>query len=429
VANRRLARALFACVLMLPMACVPAAAQDRKAARTATAAKAAAKPATRTQAARNQVAAQQKLSATRAQIKALSEEQRRLEAERSAASAELRRIDEGVADAQRSLQGTRAAIAAQEQALLDLQARRAELEADLSKQRAELAALVRSAYALGQRGELQALLEQDRISDLARVLAYHRYFERARAERIGRANTELAELARVGEEIERRKAALLAAQARQRGEATRLSGQKDERRRVVASLDARYRDRSARLGALGRDEKNTVALLAKLQKLMAQLPKAAPPKPVVGPRRADGRPARLPVPPVRNAAIPMGPMNLPLVGSVLAGFRGTMPDGHQSQGLLIAGSAGTPVHAVRDGRVAYADWLKGYGLLLILDHGGGWMSLYAFNDSLLKNTGEEVRAGEAISTVGSSGGQGRPALYFELRRNGQPADPATWLRK
>jgi septal ring factor EnvC (AmiA/AmiB activator) len=122
-------------------------------------------------------------------------------------------------------------------------------------------------------------------------------------------------------------------------------------------------------------------------------------------------------------------MNLPLAGSILAGFRGTMPDGHQSQGLLIAGSAGTPVHAVRDGRVAYADWLKGYGLLLILDHGGGWMSLYAFNDSLLKNTGEEVRAGEAISTVGSSGGQGRAALYFELRRNGQPADPATWLRK
>ena len=89
----------------------------------------------------------------------------------------------------------------------------------------------------------------------------------------------------------------------------------------------------------------------------------------------------------------------------------------------------TPENAVRDGRVAYADWLKGYGLLLILDHGGGWMSLYAFNDSLLKNTGEDVRAGETISTVGSSGGQGRPALYFELRRNGQPADPATWLRK
>ena len=83
----------------------------------------------------------------------------------------------------------------------------------------------------------------------------------------------------------------------------------------------------------------------------------------------------------------------------------------------------------RAGRVAYADWLKGYGLLLILDHGGGWMTLYAFNDALLKNTGDSVRAGEAISTVGSSGGQGRSALYFELRRNGQPQDPRSWLGK
>jgi septal ring factor EnvC (AmiA/AmiB activator) len=125
----------------------------------------------------------------------------------------------------------------------------------------------------------------------------------------------------------------------------------------------------------------------------------------------------------------MGPMNLPLAGSILAGFHGTMPDGHQSQGLLIAGSAGAPVHAVRDGRVAYADWLKGYGLLLILDHGGGWMSLYAFNDSLLKNAGDEVHAGEAIATVAVRAGRGGRRCNFELRKDGQPADPATWLHR
>jgi septal ring factor EnvC (AmiA/AmiB activator) len=132
---------------------------------------------------------------------------------------------------------------------------------------------------------------------------------------------------------------------------------------------------------------------------------------------------------VADAAIPLGPLNLPLAGSVLAGFGGTMPDGHKSQGLLIAGNAGAEVHAVTAGRVAYADWLKGYGLLMILDHGNGWMTLYAFNDALLKSAGDAVRAGEAISTVGSSGGQGRAALYFELRRNGQPQDPRSWLRK
>ena len=389
---------------------------------------------TRTQAARNQAAAQKQLEATRARIKALSVEQKQLEGERDAAAGELRRIDEVVARAQRELHDTDAAIAAQEQALAGLQARRAVLEASLTKQRAELAALLRSAYAMGGQRELQLLLEQDRIGELARMLAYHRYFERARKQRIGQLDAELAELAAVAAQIEQRKAELLGAASRQRGESERLAAQKRERSRVVAGLDARYRDRSARLGALGRDEKNTVSLLARLQKLMATLPPPAPPKPAVG---AGARKGKGGVVPPRAAAASASAsalssaagMRLPLRGTVLAGYRGTMPDGHQSQGLLIAGAAGEQVQAVRAGRVAYADWLKGYGLLLILDHGGGWMSLYAFNDSLLKNTGEEVRAGEAISTVGSSGGQGRPALYFELRRNGQPADPAAWLRK
>jgi septal ring factor EnvC (AmiA/AmiB activator) len=200
-----------------------------------------------------------------------------------------------------------------------------------------------------------------------------------------------------------------------------LNAQRRERSKLVSTLDNSYRDRNARLKALGRDEKNTVALLERLRKLMAQLP-----KPATKPAKPGSRPS----PPAKaDAAIPLGPLNLPLVGTVLAGYGGTMPDGHRSQGLLIAGAAGAEVHAVSGGRVAYADWLKGYGLLIILDHGGGWMTLYAFNDALLKKTGDTVSAGEAISTVGSSGGQGRSAVYFELRRNGQPQDPRSWLKK
>jgi septal ring factor EnvC (AmiA/AmiB activator) len=386
-----------------------------------------AKP-TRAQAAKNQVAAQKELAGTRAQIKALSAEQKKLEGQRDAAAGELREIDEVVARAQRDLHDTQNAIAAQENALLALQARRTELEASLVKQRAELATLVRSAYALGQQKELQVLLEQNRIGDLARALAYHRYFEKARTERIGQVNAELQELAEVATQIEARKQELVAAQDRQRGESQRLAAQKRERSQVVASLDARYKDRSTRLGALGRDEKNTVALLAKLRKLMASLPPPAPPKPRPSASTPPKAGAARPSTPV-NAAAALGTTNLPLQGSLLAGYRGTMPDGHQSQGLLIAGNAGAQVHAVRAGRVAYADWLKGYGLLVIVDHGGGWMTLYAFNDALLKNAGDEVQSGEAIATVGSSGGQGRPALYFELRKDGQPADPSTWLRR
>jgi murein hydrolase activator len=126
--------------------------------------------------------------------------------------------------------------------------------------------------------------------------------------------------------------------------------------------------------------------------------------------------------------VTMGPMRLPVHGSLLAGFGGDMPDGHRSDGLLIAGNVGAEVHAVAAGRVAYADWFKGYGLLLIVDHGNGWMSLYGFNDSLLKNVGDAVKTDDAVATLGRSGGQARPALYFELRQNGQPKDPRVWLK-
>ena len=373
------------------------------------------------QRAQKAAAAQAQLNQTRAQIKTLAEEQRRLESERDAAAQALRDADGKVSGSQRSLQRTEQQILAQQQALENLQQEKLALEASLSGQRAELAALVRSAYAIGKHEQLKLLLEQDRISDLARVLTYHRYFQRARQQRIGNLNAQLQALAVVGEQIETRRKQLLTAREQQTAGMVALAAQRRARGQLVASLDSRYRDRNARLSALGRDEKSTVVLLERLRKLMARLPRRVEPTP----RRPGSRPA----PAIADAAIPLGPLNLPLAGTVLAGFGGVMPDGHRSQGLLIAGNAGAQVHAVTAGRVAYADWLKGYGLLMILDHGNGWMTLYAFNDTLLKNAGDSVSAGEAISTVGSSGGQGRAALYFELRRNGQAQDPRAWLRK
>ena len=369
---------------------------------------------------RNAAAAQKQLQQTRQRIKALAEEQKKIEAERNAAARELREADGLVAQRQQTLAETETELQALQARLEALQARQAALESGLSRQRAELAALVRSAHALGRNGQLKLLLEQDRMSDLARVLAYHRYFERDRSARITGLTQELQALAAVGEQVRARQSELEQARSRQQAELAELAASKQARSRLVARLDSRYRDRGARLAALGRDEKNTQALLERLRKLMAQAP-----KPVAKP---GGKPRKGAAPRAADPKLPIGPLRLPLAGTVLAGFGGTMPDGHRSQGLLLAGSAGSQVQAVRAGRVAYADWLKGYGLLMILDHGSGWMSLYAFNDALLRNVGDSVQAGEAISTVGSSGGQGRPALYFELRRNGQPQDPKAWLQ-
>jgi septal ring factor EnvC (AmiA/AmiB activator) len=359
-------------------------------------------------------AAQKQLEAVRAQIKSLSDQQRALDDQRGVATRSLREADGKVATAQRDLHGTEATIATLQSQLEQLQRQQSELAAGLSKQRAELATLLRSAYALGNHEQLQ-LLEQDRMSDLARVLAYHRYFEQDRQQRIVGLSAQLQSLAQVSEQVKTRQQELLAARAKQQSELDALAAQRATRGKFVASLDASYRDQNARLNELGRDEKNTERLLARLRAAMAQIARTpAVPKA----QRTPG-----------DANIPVGPLKLPLTGQVLAGFGGVMPDGHRSNGLLIAGAAGSEVRAVAAGRVAYADWLKGYGLLLIIDHGGGWMSLYAFNDSLLKNVGDQVSAGQAIASVGSSGGQGRPALYFELRHDGQPADPRSWLKR
>jgi len=359
-------------------------------------------------------AAQKQLEAVRAQIKSLSDEQHALDDKRGAATRSLREADAKVAAAQNELHGTETTIATLQTQLEQLQQQQSELAAGLSRQRAELATLLRSAYALGNHAQLQLLLEQDRMSDLARVLAYHGYFERDRQQRIAGLSAQLQSLAQVSEQVKAHQQELIAARAEQQQQLDALAAQRSARGKFVATLDTSYRDQNARLEALGRDEKNTEQLLARLRAAMAQIARTpAVPKT----QRKPG-----------DANIPIGPLKLPLIGQVLAGFGGVMPDGHRSNGLLIAGAAGSEVRAVAAGRVAYADWLKGYGLLLIIDHGGGWMSLYAFNDSLLRNVGDQVKVGQAIASVGSSGGQGRPALYFELRHDGQPADPRSWLK-
>ncbi|MBW8367877.1 MAG: peptidoglycan DD-metalloendopeptidase family protein [Arenimonas sp.] len=358
--------------------------------------------------AKKEAAAQKQLDALRTQIKAIATEQRALEGERGDATRGLREADAKVSDAVRSLRQTEAGIATQEIELQQLEKQKAALEVGLSEQREALATLVRSAYALGRHEQLKLLLAQDRMSDLARVLAYHRYFQNDRQQRISGLLAELQQLAQVAQQIIDQHQVLEAARLQQQAELTALETQRSDRAGVLVALEKRFKDRLTRLAALGRDEKSVVQLLEKLRDAVADIP-----------RQVDDN---------RPFASRRGQLGRPLAGRALAAFGGRLPDGRSSDGLLIGGTAGAEVRAVAPGRVAYSDWLKGYGLLTIIDHGDGWMSLYAFNDALLKDVGDWVRAGEPLATVGSSGGQGRPALYFELRRNGQPQDPKPWLR-
>ena len=386
--------------------------------------------------------AERKLESVRKELKSVASERREIESQRGAATRELRRADEQVARTGRALAAVEAELAASEAELAKLQQQRSELEDTLGGRREELARLLRAAYAQGDAAPLKLLLAQDRVADANRLLAYHRYVQRDRAARIAELTGALAELDAVQARIDTRRAELEAARVRQQQQLAQLEKDRKARREVVARLDRSFEDRRSREKALGRDAKGLEQLLEKLRaaaaRAEAQRRAAAAAKAEREAREAREAaaaggtvtPSPKPAPVVaKRATLQVGGLGWPLSGSLLAGYGGKLPDGGKSDGLLIGAAAGTPVTAVADGTVVYSEWMSGFGLILIIDHGNGYMSLYAHNDALLRDAGDAVKRGDRVATVGSSGGHGRPALYFELRRNGEPVDPGSWLRR
>ncbi len=390
--------------------------------------------------AQSQRDAEKKLESVRGELKSIAAERRKLEGARGDASRVLREADEKVGKSSRALGETEASLQRDQAALVQLQQQRDAAQARLSGQRQQLAALVRSAYRQGGDGPLKALLAQDQVGDARRVLAYHGYLQRERARKMAELTAELQQIEQIEREIAQRRAQLDATRTRQKQQVASLQQDRKEQASLVAELDQQYQDKAAREKALGRDAKSLERLLANLRAAAARAEAArraeekrqrAAAEREARAAAAAGKPVRKPPPPkVASApALKVGGLGWPASGNLLAGFGGRMPDGRSSSGVLIGAPVGTPVAAVADGTVVFAEWMTGYGLILIVDHGNGYMSLYAHNDTLLRNVGDTVKRGDAVARIGSSGGQGTPALYFELRRNGAPVDPSAWLQR
>lgn len=384
---------------------------------------------------------ERKLQTAKKELKAVASERREVETRRGVATRELRQADERVAATSRSLAETAQALAATEARLEALQQQRAGMQENLAGRRDELAHLLRAAYAQGDAAPLKVLLAQDKVADANRLLAYHRYLQADRASRIKTLGDELAGLDEVESEILERRVQLDAAREKQAQQVAELEKERRSRTALVAKLDETYKDRQSREQALGRDVQGLEQVLKKLRAAAARAAaerRAAAAKAEREARLAreqaqrSGKPAPVTAPtrPTTPSAGPaVGGANWPLSGSLIAGYGAKLPDGRASQGLLIGASAGAPVKAVADGKVVYAEWMSGFGLILIIDHGNGYMSLYGHNDSVLHDAGDAVRRGDPVATVGTSGGAGRPALYFELRRNGDPVNPDVWLKR
>jgi len=325
--------------------------------------------------------------------------------------AELERRERQIGDLALASRRLTAAIAEQEERVGELATRLAGARGAIRRERAALASLLRSAYAGGRGEGVRLLLDLEDLSRLSRVMSYYDYLNRFRMERIERS---LA-AARSLEE--------LANQAR--AEKARLQGLAQEQDRNRARLTAAQDERSALLQALERtiaSETEQVSDLQgevrRLRHLLEQLARQA---------------LALPEDEVRQESLGQlrGRLSWPVAGAtLLSPFGSPKDEGAQHwDGVLLQVEEGAEVRAVHHGRVAYADWLRGFGLLLIIEHGDEYMTLYGHNQALLVEPGDWVAPGEPIALSGKSGGRSLPGLYFAIRHRGRPLDPGQWCRQ
>jgi septal ring factor EnvC (AmiA/AmiB activator) len=348
------------------------------------------------------------LQAVRKEIKALEARVARETASRNDGAKELRAAELEIAAAIRKLTEIRGKVRAQQAERRTLSEESARADRRLATERAALAEQVRSSYMTGREELFKLLLSQESPATLGRMLVYFDYYNRARTARIDAVGAELAKLAAIDAQTSRVEQELEALAAAQATEVAALEKSRDERRAAVAKIDAEIRDANAAAAKLRGEERRLADLVMRLGELSAGFP-------------VD---TDEPFPKVK------GKLAWPVEGRLAGDYgqpRGAGPV--RWTGVLLETAAGTPVRAVYHGRVAFADWLQGLGLLVIVDHGGGYMSLYGHNEALLKESGDWVAPGEAIAQVGDTGGQARPGVYFEIRYNGEPVNPHAWIAR
>ena len=373
--------------------------------------------------------AERQLQKARGELKSVAAERRKLEGQRGDASRKLRQADEQVGGVQRALRHAETTLQRDSTTLAGLQVQREQSRADLDAKRQELARLLRAAQVAGGDAPLKAMLAQDRVAEAERALTYQGYLQRGRVQRIRALTAELQRIDALEREITDRQAALDRDRKQQQARLGELEQARKQRAGLLAGIDEKYKDRAGRERALGRDVKGLQNLLAQLRAAAARAAREAKAEAARRAAAGNGRTAPPPKAVASAPALRVGGLGWPVTGNLLAAYGGRLPDGRRSDGVLVAAAAGTTVKAVADGQVVFADWMTGYGMILIIDHGNGYMSLYAHNDGLLRDAGDNVKRGDAVASVGTSGGQEQPALYFELRRNGEPVDPRGWLQR
>jgi len=336
----------------------------------------------------------QELGNLRGEHDAMQEALARTEQDIGSVMAELRRLESRAGEAQENIR--------------KLQEERSSRQQDLDKQRVALARELQVAYMTGKQERVKLLLNQEDPAAVSRMLAYHGYFSRARATRMQDFRAILERLGLLEEQLIAERAEAEQLHLQQQEKSARLAVDQEKRRGILAGLQQQLRDKQTELSTLEQDEQRLQQLVSSLQRALAEIPD-------------DGGG-------IQALQQLKGKLRWPVAGRITRGYGARQASGNlPSRGVHIATPSGADVHAIASGRIVFADWLRGFGLLLIIDHGAGYMSLYGQNSSLYKTVGDRVGRGEVVAAAGSSGGQAQAGLYLELRKNGRPFDPAGWF--
>ncbi|MGO9930204.1 MAG: murein hydrolase activator EnvC family protein [Steroidobacteraceae bacterium] len=352
-------------------------------------------------------AAKARLAAVRARIAELTN---RIGAElkqRDALSARVRDADLAIAAERQRVDALHAAALAAERHRSELRAEQARDQNALREERAALAAQLRQAYMLGRRDALELLLNQSNPAGFGRTLAYHGYFAQQRSEKIAAIQGDERRLQQLVVQIEQQGQKLQALETEANREIAGLQSARAERSAAVAALTKILASGNQQLGGLQREERAVESLVEELALLMQDFPVDA----------------------TQSFVAMRGRLPWPVPGRVSARYRSARDNsaGVRWNGVMIDAARGAKVRAPFYGRVVYADWLQGLGLLLIIGHSGGYMTLYGHAEVLYKSVGDWVAPGDVIAGLSDSEGAA-PALYFEIREGRKTLDPKDWLR-
>mgnify|MGYP001025188911 FL=1 len=365
--------------------------------------------------------------------KQLSDMQKRLserEAASEAANDELRKADQAISDANRRLRSLKGEREKVEARLAELRSDSRTVGRDLSGAEKLLEDIVRAQYIHSQRHSWQSLIEGGNPNELSRTAAELRYLSIAQVRAADALEKEQSRIETVSEETRARRTELQRIAREEESNRRELLSEKRDRQEAVKKLKRDIETQQAAIDKLKKDQTRLENLVADIDK---RLERERAPEEAARQREAarQAKASAKPVEPLAsgNFAKLKGRLTKPVSGRIAATFGSRRTGTALWQGLLFRAPEGAEVSACASGRVVFSDWLRGYGNLIIIDHGNTYMSVYANNESILKNVGDRVKAGETVATVGTSGASDEPGLYFEIRYKGKPINPQPWLAK